>query len=219
MTHFSCNFITIPHTPILNLLNHCQLYLQVLLVSDITFSDGLHILPGVKYGKLFHRKSSLRWPSKGYPSKADWQLWRSNLGFLEHENKLQAPLGKWISRSQQEWNIFYHLTHCSIYELSGGIWLKTTPNSSQVTHTPTYNNLTDTTETASTPSDLVPATIIPTQSSSKFWIQYGPTLQNPVHSSELPIFTKSNLQHIIGLYPPSDTDLQNICMDYQSKMY
>jgi len=146
------------HPKVLNILNRCQLYIHMILISDITSADGLHILPEVKYGTLFHRKSSLRGPTQGKPSKTDWQSWRSYLGLLEHENKLQAPLGEWISPSHQEWTIFYHPTHRHIYELNGGIWFKTPPNFHQVIWTPTYD-ASDNTETADTPTNLVPATI------------------------------------------------------------
>jgi hypothetical protein len=77
-------------------LNRCQLYLQVLTVSDIASADGLYItLPNVKLGqKLSAQIGNLEWPNQGNPSKADWQLWRSALASLEQHNKLHHPLGQ-----------------------------------------------------------------------------------------------------------------------------
>jgi hypothetical protein len=44
---------------ILRALNHCRVYLQVLLVSDIATADGHQLLPEVKLGYVPNQKSSL----------------------------------------------------------------------------------------------------------------------------------------------------------------
>ena len=41
-------YITSPAT--LKILNACQIYLQVVLLSDITTTDGLHVLPEIVQG-------------------------------------------------------------------------------------------------------------------------------------------------------------------------
>jgi hypothetical protein len=54
-------FLTITRNiSILKALNHCRVYLQVLLVSDIATANGCQLLPEVKLGYVPNRKSSLK---------------------------------------------------------------------------------------------------------------------------------------------------------------
>jgi len=68
------------NSSILKALNHCRLYLQVLLVSDIATADGHQLLPEVKSGSITDRISSLKWPSHGRPSTSDWTPSQLKLG-------------------------------------------------------------------------------------------------------------------------------------------
>ena len=68
------------NSSILKALNHCRLYLQVLLVSDIATADGHQLLPEVKSGSIPDRISSLKWPSHGRQSTSDWTPSQLNLG-------------------------------------------------------------------------------------------------------------------------------------------
>lgn len=61
------------HYSIIDSINRCRIYLQVITISDITSADGTYILPEVKLRKRpFGRKSTLEWPNQGQPSSLDW---------------------------------------------------------------------------------------------------------------------------------------------------
>jgi hypothetical protein len=86
-------FVSITKTPsVLKTLNQCRLYLQVITVSDITSACGAYILPEIKEGKLNGRRSTLKWPIQGHPTKTDWTIWSNHLTFLETGQQLKnAP--------------------------------------------------------------------------------------------------------------------------------
>jgi hypothetical protein len=64
-------------------LNLCQMYLQVLTVSDISTADGLCI-----------------------PRLTDWCLWRILLQNLSTGPRLSIPLGLWTQPPHQQWTWF-----------------------------------------------------------------------------------------------------------------
>jgi hypothetical protein len=61
------------------------------------------LIPEAKSGTIPDWKSSLKWPIQGRPSTSDRNIWSHHLAFLETGNRLNKPLGKWISRPHQEW--------------------------------------------------------------------------------------------------------------------
>lgn len=68
-------------------LNQCQIYLQVLTLTDICSADGTHIaIPIYKGLQLIDRKSKLNWPEQQCPSTAAWKLWKVALLRLEKES-------------------------------------------------------------------------------------------------------------------------------------
>jgi hypothetical protein len=58
----------------LHQINSCRIYLQVLMISDITSADGRSILPCMIQGqRVQDRKSSLQWPYS--PRPIEWTAW------------------------------------------------------------------------------------------------------------------------------------------------
>jgi len=54
------------HTKDMKILNRCQLFLQVMTLSDVVSANGKYILPEVKLGEPPHgRSSTLQWPLQG----------------------------------------------------------------------------------------------------------------------------------------------------------
>jgi hypothetical protein len=59
----------------LHQINSCHIYLQVLMISDITSANGRSILPCITQGQRIHdRRSSLQWPYSARP--IDWTAWQ-----------------------------------------------------------------------------------------------------------------------------------------------
>lgn len=58
-------FITLTqHKSILTTLNHCQRYLQVITLSDITAPNGQFIFQGIKEGHIQDHTFTLKWLNK-----------------------------------------------------------------------------------------------------------------------------------------------------------
>jgi hypothetical protein len=84
-------------------LNNCRLYLQVLMLSDITEADGIHILPNMFKGrKTDDRISNLQWPNTCKPKS--WAVWKLFLHYISSGTKLENRLGKWTDTTHQEWH-------------------------------------------------------------------------------------------------------------------
>jgi hypothetical protein len=81
-------------------INACRLYLQVLLLSDITTPCGTFIAMNYHTGNRNNRSNwpRIRYPRQQKPKVTAWKLWRKaiNLLYLEEDKKtLQRPLGRW----------------------------------------------------------------------------------------------------------------------------
>jgi hypothetical protein len=195
-------FLTITRNiSILKALNHCRVYLQVLLVSDIATANGCQLLPEVKLGYVPNQKSSLKWPIQGRPSLSDWNIWSHHLAFLESGNRLTKPLGKWISNPHQEWETYYHPLTRMAYKLTKKQWTVITPISHSLgSSTFDFNTAR---EIEDPPSHLSPATFIKIGQSSKFTVKHGGPYPQPVHTAFPQIFDNPTLRHIVGPYPPT----------------
>ena len=80
------------------ILNACQLHLQVTLLSDITTTNGKTILPSVTRGlRPLSSMSSQLFPYQTKPSKQGWQLWNKLVSTLTHTDTLSPkhPLIPW----------------------------------------------------------------------------------------------------------------------------
>jgi hypothetical protein len=89
-------------TTLMERLNRCRVYLQVITLSDTTTACGKYLLPTIKTGtRQATRHSTLQWPTQGSPTKSDWKLWNTILSHLENNNRLIQPLGLWIHPTHQ----------------------------------------------------------------------------------------------------------------------
>lgn len=75
-------------------INHCRLYLQVILLSDITSADGKHVLHTVQSGfRPKDRSSNLHWPRQEKPPEVAWDLWRTA---LDHISPAENYNNHWV---------------------------------------------------------------------------------------------------------------------------
>ena len=87
----------------IKLINLCRLYLQVLLISDITNVTGTHLDKFMAKGEVDHRKSGHtaghRFVQDRPPARV-WTLWRkANLLWSDEHGRLRQPLGAWKGTS------------------------------------------------------------------------------------------------------------------------
>ena len=110
-------FMKYNFTPMqLRLLNNCRLYLQVILLSDITTADGRHILPSVIQGsRAAYRTSTLYWPRQETPSDLAWATWSLALGYISTNRKLNTSLGTWLKIPHQKWEWFTDTSSGTVY--------------------------------------------------------------------------------------------------------
>lgn len=101
MDHFLSNAF---NTSQLVSINRCQVYLQVLLLSDIVSADGCHLIPQVlSRHRLANRKSSLVWPEQQSPSKGEWEIWSTALQTLAPGNRLVVPIDMSLINTHQRY--------------------------------------------------------------------------------------------------------------------
>ncbi len=73
-------------------INLCRIYLQVLMLSDITTANGHRILPCILQGhRDVHRASNLEWPRSERPQ--NWSAWSRLLQHFRTGGRLSQPLG------------------------------------------------------------------------------------------------------------------------------
>jgi hypothetical protein len=85
-------------------LNRCQLYLQLLSLSDMVSANGSRLIGPVLAGnKLIDRHSTLNWPEQGIPTKSDWLLWASAFQSLHSKTILLQPISMTAMTSHQTW--------------------------------------------------------------------------------------------------------------------
>ena len=85
-------------------LNYCRLYLQIHFLSEITNTQGTHLLPGFWNGDPTSRPAPPlhRYPRQTSPSPAIWQLWRATIrkAFCHPmTTRLRRPLDLWFPTS------------------------------------------------------------------------------------------------------------------------
>ena len=91
---------------LLEILNKCRCYLQVVTLADIVSSDGTHITNDSYNGVIQHgRPSRYDWPETLF-KPSGWRLWQAFLHELAPYRELPDPLGPWIigaDFSSQDW--------------------------------------------------------------------------------------------------------------------
>jgi hypothetical protein len=85
-------------------LNRCNLYLQVLSVSNQVAADGVTIIsPTLSGHQLTDRRSTLTWPAQGRPPQSDWLLWASAIGSLCSGTRILRPIDMEHCITHQKW--------------------------------------------------------------------------------------------------------------------
>ncbi len=126
-----------PYTPKeLAILNHCRLYLQVELLSDICSGDGLTLCHGMlECRKPLVTRKDRTWPRTGKPNPSRWRFWRDALikcvlPLHARSLILTQPVGKWKGRPQG-WQWLYSPQSNSLHNLrSDGLYNRHPVNSS-----------------------------------------------------------------------------------------
>jgi ribonuclease HI len=116
-------------------INRCRVYLQVLMLADITSADGKHIMVPLLSGHhLKDRRSTLHWPRQHNPSKADWLEWEKAIRSLCCGLQLCTPLDMTCIHTHQEWFWFIDDSR-TLHQNTEGNWKSYGPpiNSSCIT--------------------------------------------------------------------------------------
>ena len=110
----------------LQMLNRCQLFLQVVTLADISTGDGTSITTSSWTGTYDSlRPHFFEWPRQGQPPNRDWNLWRKALtltfGVHPTRHTVPLPLGPWLD-SDDAWSWFYSHQEHRLYERSQRSW-------------------------------------------------------------------------------------------------
>jgi len=110
--------------PELHMLNHCRMFLQVFLLSDIVLGSGDTITPEY-WDQTIPSISTLDWPRTHAPTKSAWALWKMALTLALHLGRnwrLALPLGRWQEQLQPNgW--YYHPITNSVWEVCSTQWV------------------------------------------------------------------------------------------------
>jgi hypothetical protein len=111
-------------THILQDINQCLIFLQVITLSDITTVDGRYLLPEAIQGlPIQDRLNNLTWPHQQHLPPRSWTHWRTFLQFFCTGNRLRTPLGAWINMPHQRWRWYYNSADSLLYhQLSDDTW-------------------------------------------------------------------------------------------------
>jgi len=108
--------------PMLTVVNQCQIYLWVFLLSDIVLGLGEHILP--QFWDHYHpAELPFDWPNTPQPSQSTWNTWRQVLTQALHLGRhqwLALPLGRWFQPTSHGW--FYHHSTNSLWHVDSALW-------------------------------------------------------------------------------------------------
>jgi len=91
--------------PQLGSLHRCQMYLQVLQLSDITMATGDRLLT-TNWRDYSPIPSEYKWPAATKPSQSDWHMWDLALATAfqaGHNARLACPLGNYFLENNKGW--------------------------------------------------------------------------------------------------------------------
>ena len=82
----------------LRFLNHCQLYLKVMSISDITNESGSSLDPSVMKFKILPERKADGQANQSKPDHTKWSIWFKFLANItrQRQKHLKQPLGEWI---------------------------------------------------------------------------------------------------------------------------
>ena len=101
----------------LNTLNRCQLYTQVVFLSDICNAAGTKLEQQL-WNQLTVADSPYRWPIVPKPTPMEWRLWQQVLQKAMSVGRnlaIPLPLDKWHSRPQNAPGWYYHAQENTLY--------------------------------------------------------------------------------------------------------
>jgi hypothetical protein len=104
--------------------NHCRLYLQAFLLSDITKGNGLRITDEAWNGKRNTQVTrDESWPRQGRPLRKDWEFWQAQLRkyVLSRGTRLRQPLGACFLEVHT-WRCFFDPVQEDLYSVMGSQW-------------------------------------------------------------------------------------------------
>eukprot|EP00957_Ditylum_brightwellii_P064015 4855736-Ditylum_brightwellii.AAC.1 len=88
----------------LDLLNWCQLYLQVSTLADITSENGRYIVSDIFHCNKICTHSDVAWPHQSKPTKTYWETWESAIRrTFDLKRNCTLPkefqLGRWLDNT------------------------------------------------------------------------------------------------------------------------
>ena len=107
-------------------INACRLFLQTILLSEITSANGKFIKHNILNGKRNSNASTKIWPRQKSPDKATWKIWKALLKrtYCSYDNTIssQSQLGSWKCQSNQlarKYRFLYSPALQEIYDKQG----------------------------------------------------------------------------------------------------
>eukprot|EP00957_Ditylum_brightwellii_P184945 14085172-Ditylum_brightwellii.AAC.1 len=96
----------------IQMINYCQIYLNVATIADITLACGKKLDPHMyKGGKtLFSSVATHMKTHQQKPGSASWGVWCKAMALWARECNLKVPLKKWhfpASRLSRHWPTYY----------------------------------------------------------------------------------------------------------------
>ena len=101
-------------------INYCRMYLNVLLVSDITTAKGDYIESAMFSGNAQPVITKHK-ANQAKPNAKAWKQWRRLLLYLTHNSprlKLRKPLGQWLvpwNKTRSTWPFLYNASSDRLY--------------------------------------------------------------------------------------------------------
>ena len=104
-------------------INYCRMYLNVLLLSDITTPNGKYIDPAAYEGnrRALHSEATGQNVNQTRPNEKAWAEWRKCLHLLSNrtsQHTLTNPLGPWVvppNDYARQWKLLYSRQEDAIY--------------------------------------------------------------------------------------------------------
>jgi hypothetical protein len=103
------------------ILNHCRMYLNVTMVSDISTAKGDMLIPGVEWGglDLMPSRNTEHTNHQQAPAISFWTYWQRLLRVISNpQGKLFGHLGNWLEpggRLRRKWNAYFDPKYKFLY--------------------------------------------------------------------------------------------------------
>jgi hypothetical protein len=110
------------------ILNHCRMYLNVTMLSDISTAKGDMLIPGVEWGGLDLMPTRTRghMNHQQAPGIFFWTYWQRLLGVISNQQgKLFGHLGNWLEPGghlRRKWNAYFDPKYKFLYRLQNNTY-------------------------------------------------------------------------------------------------